>query len=194
MKKKLQSIPKVVWKGSMIMICYSLFAACMQHDESLAPKKSDIGLLSTDLSTNASEESMMAKRTFTAHLSGGDEVPANDTQAQGQVIFHLSKDGTEMSYKLIVANLENVRAAHIHCAAEGVNGPVDVGLFGTPTTGVFNGVLAEGTITDANVNALACIGGVKSVAAVVDLIRSGNAYVNVHTTQLPGGEIRGQLK
>ena len=184
----------MVWKGSVITICYFLFAACMQHDESLAPSNSEIDLLSKELSTQASEQSLMSKRTFTAHLSADNEVPVNGSQAQGQVIFHLSKDGTEMSYKLIVANIENVRAAHIHCAAEGVNGPVVVGLYGTPTTGVSNGVLAEGTITDANVNALACIGSVKSLAAVLDLIRSGNAYVNVHTTQLPGGEIRGQLK
>ncbi|MEX2234608.1 MAG: CHRD domain-containing protein [Cyclobacteriaceae bacterium] len=194
MKKSLQLIPKMVWKGSVITICYLLFAACMQHDESLAPRNSDIGLLSDELSAQASEQSLMAKRTFTAHLSGGNEVPANAMPGQGQVIFHLSEDGTEMSYKLIVANIENVRAAHIHCAAAGVNGPVVVPLFGTPTTGVSNGVLAEGTITDANVNALACIGSVKSLEAVVDLIRSGNAYVNVHTTQLPGGEIRGQIK
>ena len=193
MKKKLQSIQKPVWKGSVILISYFLFAACMQHDESLSPSNQR-NLLSDEISSEASEVSMMAKRTFTAHLSGGDEVPANDLPGQGQVIFHLSEDGTEMTYKLIVANIENVRAAHIHCGAVGVNGPVVVGLFGTPTVGVFNGVLAEGTITDANVNPLACIGGVKSLDAVLELIRSGNAYVNVHTTQNPGGEIRGQLK
>ena len=194
MRKNLQFLPKTVSKGSVILICYFLFAACMQHDETLAPRNPKNDALSDAQSTKAGSDAARAKRNFTAHLSGDNEVLANDMPGQGQVIFHLSKDGTEMSYKLIVANIENVRAAHIHCGAEGVNGPVVVGLFGTQTVGVQNGVLVEGTITDSNVNPLACIGGVPSLAAVLELIRSGNAYVNVHTTLLPGGEIRGQVK
>lgn len=194
MKNHLLFNPKMVWKGSVILICYLLFAACMQHDETLAPRNPQNDALSDAQSAKAGSASAREKRTFTAHLSGGNEVPANDMPGQGQVIFHLSKDGTEMSYKLIVANIENVRAAHIHCGAVGVNGPVVVGLFGTQTVGVQNGVLVEGTITDSNVNPLACIGGVQSLDAVLELIGSGNAYVNVHTTLLPGGEIRGQVK
>jgi hypothetical protein len=193
MRKKLQLIQKPVWKGSVILISYFLFAACMQHDENLSPRNLEIQSLDVN-SEMAGGEGILTKRTFTAHLSGGNEVPPNDMPGQGQVIFQLSNDGTEMTYKLIVANIENVRAAHIQCAAAGVNGPIVVGLFGTQTVGVSNGVLAEGTITDANVNPLACIGGVKSLDAVLELIRSGNAYVNVHTTQIPGGEIRGQVK
>ena len=184
---------KAVWKGSLMLVSFFLFAACMQHDESLAPRGLQDQSLS-EMNTEAGATAMMMKRTFTAHLSGGNEVPANDSPGQGQVIFRLNEDGTEMYYKLIVANIENVRAAHIHCAAEGVNGPVVVPLYGAPTTGVYNGILAEGIITDANVNGLTCIGGEKSLDAVVELIRSGNAYVNVHTTLLPGGEIRGQVR
>lgn len=179
-------------KGSLILLSYFLFAACMQHEENLVPRVPQSDLLTTH--SQAGGVSAMDKRTFTAHLTGGAEVPSNDSQGQGQVIFRLNEDGTEMYYKLIVANIDNVRAAHIHCAAVGENGPVVVGLFGTPTVGVQNGVLAEGTITDANVNPLSCVGGTKSLAAVLELIRSGSAYVNVHTTLLPGGEIRGQIK
>lgn len=184
----------MVWKGKVIMICFFFLAACMQYDEGLAPRNHLNDLLSDDIIAQASDHSTMAKGTFTAHLTGGNEVPANDSQGQGQVIFKLSADGTELHYKLIVANIENVRAAHIHCGATGVNGPVVVPLFGTQTVGVQNGVLVEGTITDSNVRALACIGSVKSLDAVLELIRNGGAYVNVHTTLLPAGEIRGQIQ
>jgi hypothetical protein len=53
---------------------------------------------------------------FRTHMSGREEVPAAATRAQGQATFKLSKDGTELSYKLIVANIENVSMAHIHLA------------------------------------------------------------------------------
>src|SRR5437879_5666401 len=92
-------------------------------------------------------------RNFVAHLSGDQEVPPRDTQAQGQAIFQLSDDGTELHYKLIVANIENVVAAHIHLGAIGQNGPVVAFLFGPapPGGGRTDGVLAEGTITAADV-------------------------------------------
>ena len=77
---------------------------------------------------------------FVAHLNGANEMPPFDTQAQGQ--FIAQHRGGDLSYKLIVANLQNVVAAHIHCAPEGVNGPVGVTLFaGSPVT--ISGILAS---------------------------------------------------
>ena len=67
-------------------------------------------------------------RNFVAHLSGDNEVPPVDTRAQGQAKFQLSKDGNELHFKLIAANIENILQAHIHCGAAGVNGPVVVFL------------------------------------------------------------------
>lgn len=139
-------------------------------------------------------------RNFVAHLSGDEEVPPRDTQAQGQAIFHLSKDGSELSFKLIVSNIENVVAAHIHCGAPGVAGPVGVTLFSGGPLSV-NGTLAEGVITapdDPN----GC--NWTDLDAVVSAIRAGNTYVNVHTNDgvappntgpgdFPGGEVRGQI-
>jgi CHRD domain-containing protein len=145
-----------------------------------------------------------ASQNFVAPLSGREEVPAHDTNARGVAIFHLSEDGTALDYKLIVANIENVTASHIHCGAVGVAGPVGVNLFigGVPGSGRFDGTLAEGTITAPNPGN-AC--GWATLADVVAAINSGNAYVNVHTNDgvapadtgpgdFPGGEIRGQVK
>lgn len=126
---------------------------------------------------------------YRAHLSGAEEVPAVDTEAQGQAIFQFNNDASALSYKLIVANIENVVAAHIHCGEAGVNGPVGVTLFsGGPTSD--SGVLAQATVNapdDGNGCGWATLGDVKSA------IDSGGAYVNVHTPANPGGEIRGQV-
>jgi hypothetical protein len=62
--------------------------------------------------------------------------------------FKLREDGAALRFKVNVANIDNTVAAHIHCAAVGVNGPVGVTLFmASPAGDVTNGTLAEGTIT-----------------------------------------------
>ncbi len=136
-------------------------------------------------------------KNFTAHLSGQNEVPAVDTKAQGQTTLKLSKDGTELHFRLIVANIEGVTQAHIHCGAPDVNGPVVAFLFGLEAEGVtVNGVLATGVITDVVVqpDSDACPGGVASFEDLLAKMRTGEAYVNVHTLENPGGEIRGPIR
>jgi hypothetical protein len=132
---------------------------------------------------------------FRAHLDGGQEVPPRETQATGQAVFRLSRDGKELHYKLLVANLENIVQAHIHVAGIGVNGPVVTWLYPSAPPamlipGVTNGPLHEGVITDANLVGL--LAGSK-VADLVDLMAANNTYVNIHTSLYPGGEIRGQI-
>ena len=139
---------------------------------------------------------------YAVHLDGATEVPANASLATGQAIFKLSPDGTSLDYKLIVANLDNPVAAHIHVGPPGVNGPVVVLLFsGPPGTGTANGVIAEGTVTAANLSGP--LAG-QPFSALVEALNSGNAYVNVHTNDgvpptntgpgdFPGGEIRGNF-
>ncbi|WP_430645896.1 CHRD domain-containing protein [Agromyces sp. GXS1127] len=140
--------------------------------------------------------------TYTAQLSAAQEVPTNDSLARGAAIFMLSADGTELDYRLVVANLDNPVAAHIHLAPAGVNGPVVAFLFGpaAPGGGRTSGVIATGTITAANL--VGPLAGA-SLSELVDLLDSGDAYVNVHTNDggpvtnepgdIPGGEIRGQI-
>ncbi len=144
-----------------------------------------------------------AAKNFVSPLSGAEEVPARDTNARGNAIFHVNAAETELHYKLIVANIENVAAAHIHCAPAGVNGPVGVNLFvGTAGGGRVQGIIAQGTITAPNPGN-AC--GWTSVADIVAAMRSGNTYTNVHTNDgvpptntgpgdFPGGEVRGQIQ
>ena len=150
-----------------------------------------------------------ANRHFHTHTTGDEEVPSRDTLAQGQAQFRLSEDGTELHYKLIAANIENVFQAHIHLAAPGANGMIVVWLFpstapvpGPTGGGRTDGVLAEGTITAANL-----VGPLlgRPLSALVAEIEAGNTYVNIHTNDgvaptdtgpgdFPGGEVRGQIR
>ncbi|HVL81499.1 MAG TPA: CHRD domain-containing protein [Actinomycetota bacterium] len=141
---------------------------------------------------------------FGTHLGGDEEVPARATLAQGQATFHLNADGSALSYRLIASNIENVVASHIHLGPQGENGPVVAFLYGNVPAGGgrTDGVLATGTLTDANL--VGPLAG-HTLSALVDAIRDGNAYVNVHTNDgvaptntgpgdFPGGEIRGQIE
>jgi hypothetical protein len=130
------------------------------------------------------------------HATGAGEVPANDSQGQAEAQFRLSDDGSSLSYKLNVANIENVTQAHIHRGAPGANGPIVAFLYPSAPPaqlipGRSSGTLAEGTITAASL-AVGPLAG-QPLSALVDIINAGNAYVNVHTSQLPPGEIRGNL-
>lgn len=133
---------------------------------------------------------------FHTHATGDQEVPAVETRAQGQATFRVSKDGTSVDFKLNVANIEDVLMAHIHMAPAGSNGPVVVWLYpaGPPPQlipGRSQGVLADGSFT-----ALDFVGPLagSDVQALVDAMRAGETYVNVHTTTNPGGEVRGQIR
>lgn len=142
-------------------------------------------------------------RNFRAHLSGAQEVPARDTQAQGQATFALNKAGDALDYRLIVSNIENVVASHIHLGTADENGPVVVFLYGNVPAGGgrTDGVLATGTITQADL--VGPLAG-HPFQDLLDAMRSGGAYVNVHTNDgvappntgpgdFPGGEVRGQI-
>jgi hypothetical protein len=130
------------------------------------------------------------------HATGDDEVPANDSQAQAQANFKLSDDGLSLHYRLNVANIENVTQAHIHqVGATSPNGPIVAWLYPSgpppqPIPGRSSGTLGEGTIGSGSL--VGPLAG-QPLSALVNLINSGAAYVNVHTTQLPGGEVRGNL-
>ncbi len=151
------------------------------------------------------EMSGHATRHLETDLRGRNEVPPHDTPASGEAVFRVSDDGS-VSYKLFVEDIRNPFMAHIHRAAAGVNGPIVVWLFpstapvpGPASSGPRDGLLAKGTFTAKDL-----VGPLKNgtLAELLDAIRAGNAYVNVHTSDrtttpgpgnFPGGEIRGQL-
>jgi hypothetical protein len=130
-------------------------------------------------------------QVFEAVLSGQSEVPVRSTAANGRAQF--VSDGTTVRYSLEVDDINNMFMAHIHLAPAGVNGPIRVWLQPVgatargPSFSVGDKTIFEGTFTAANVQ-----GGL-SLADVLAAMSNGGAYVNVHSDQFPGGEIRGQI-
>lgn len=139
-------------------------------------------------------------RNFTAApLQGANEVPAVDSQGTGMAHFKLNKSGTALSFKLNVANLDDITQAHIHCGLPGTNGGVTAFLFGFAVPAVnVNGNLATGVISASGVIPIAdsavCPGGISDFDDLIAQIQAGNTYVNVHTVANPGGEIRAQIR
>jgi hypothetical protein len=143
------------------------------------------------------------RENFAVPLSGDQEVPPRDTRARGVAIFHVNDDGTAVAYKLNVANIENVIAAHIHVGIAGENGPIVVHLFGPAAAGGgrIQGTIGEGVFTAADLTGP--LAG-DPLSDLLNAMRTGGAYVNVHTNDgvaptntgpgdFPGGEVRGQI-
>jgi hypothetical protein len=124
--------------------------------------------------------------TYTANLVGTAEVPPSGSTGTGTATF--VDNTTSIDYTLSVTGLTGVTASHIHGpGAVGVNANVIINLFNPlGATGAVNGVIATGTITDANNPNF-------TVAALRAMFIAGTAYANVHTTANPGGAIRGQI-
>jgi len=135
--------------------------------------------------------SSTGQQTFTATMTGGEEVPPKNTKATGSAKFVSGFDGNSMINRIRVVNINGVTMAHIHSGDIGKNGPIVVTLFKSAApTGPMNGPLSQGTITSANLEG--SLKG-KTISDLVKLINDGKAYANVHTQQNPKGEIRGQI-
>ncbi len=144
---------------------------------------------------SASAQHAASSHNLGTHLRGDEEVPARDTAAQGQAIFHVNEDGSAISYKLNVANIENVLQAHIHLAPAGSNGGIVAWLYpAAPPAQLIPG-RTQGTLGEGEITASSLVGALSGqpLSALIDRMRNGGAYVNVHTSQFPPGEIRGQI-
>jgi hypothetical protein len=126
---------------------------------------------------------------FKARLAGTEEVPPNKSPAGGSAWVKTTNDKIE--YEVNVTDIDKVNAAHIHLGESGKNGPVILTLFKDNPTELKTGKLAEANLTASNFEGP--MKG-KSVTDLVSAIKNGTAYINVHSTDFPDGEIRGQLQ
>ncbi len=127
---------------------------------------------------------------FGAFLIGSEEVIGGQTNVlvspgAGAASFTLSPDGKVLNYEIRVANTTNIRAGHLHYAPAGENGPVVVTLFGAKS-GLNNGIIASGEIRDEDIDG-------RTLNQLIDEIKDGEIYVNIHTAVNPSGELRGQV-
>ena len=154
-----------------MMITVSIIAALLTVTIILAGGMANLGTLSA--------QGQIQGMKFTAQLSGKDEVPPVDDTATGTTQFQLSPDGKELTYDLSTKDLKGFMMAHIHQGKSGENGqpvaPLQMGK-GKIASSDLQGPLAGKQISD-----------------LVDIMKNGGAYVNVHTNQNQNGEIRGQI-
>ena len=113
-------------------------------------------------------------------MNGANERPTPVTStATGEAVITII--GKLVSWKVDVTGISNVTAGHIHrrapdSTAGGVIIPINVTTGGTN----FTGTLAQGSAVVAQ-------------DSFLTIIRAGRAYVNVHTSANPGGEIRADM-
>jgi|GEM_PF-3311023 len=166
----------------------------------------------------ASSAASPPAQSFTASLSA---VPGVSTSATGEATFQLSPDGQSINYTLTVLNIKNVFMAHIHLSPNadillwlypnpnallsGRGGACSAAMSGGPVSscpalisGTFSGILAQGTITAADLNGSSTCPGCsglspRTIPALIAEMQSGQTYVLAHTERNTAGEVRGTI-
>ena len=130
---------------------------------------------------------------FVSDLSGEAQLPVPvETEGDGFATFQLPADPTQLAFNLSVTGLEGVTMAHIHIEEEDGVGPVVVPLFdSSDAPAAANGIIASEIFGDLDF--AGPLEGM-SMMALIEAIDEGRAYVNVHTTANPEGEIRGTIE
>lgn len=136
---------------------------------------------------------------FRASLSGFQETPQTlSSPGFGSLRLDIDDDSPAISFRLTYGGMPTAAgAAHIHLGARATTGGVSAFLCGggdkpscPPTGGT-----VTGTITPADVIGPASQGiEPGEFGELVRAIRAGATYANVHTSQYPSGEIRGQIR
>jgi hypothetical protein len=156
------------------------------------------GVLALAFTTATADE---GATSFSTSMTGFQETAPILTNGDGT--FHATVHGNSLTYTETFNGLtSSVTQSHIHFGERGVPGAFFVflctnlgnGPAGTPACPAAGGTVS-GTVTAANVVAVPAQNiSAGDFAALLRILRSGDAYVNVHTVKFPAGEIRGQVR
>ena len=147
----------------------------------------------------------MGQELAVAAGDGSQEVPALITPGTAVFLAEINDERTQIDYELEYQTLRGTPTqAHIHLAQEGVNGGVMLfvctnlgnGPVGTPACPVPEGTVT-GTWTEDSVIPIpnqGINGGPLALKRVIKAMRTGTAYLNLHTDLFPAGELRGQIR
>jgi CHRD domain-containing protein len=136
--------------------------------------------------------------TFVGNLAGANEVPAVPSPGTGLAMVVLDPTAQTIQVNVTLSGLtSNERAARIHCCAPlGTNAGVATTVPAFRGSGNYSSVVFDLTQpTIYNPAFVTLEGGTisQAEAALVAGIEDGMTYLNIHTTNNLGGEIRGQL-
>ena len=161
-----------------------------------------LALVST-VAIAGAEDSEQHEQHLRAKLVSFNQVPAVLATGHGHFDAEIEENGT-IEYRLSYDKMSSpVVQAHIHFGASKTNGGVMVFLCGGAKPACPASGTVTGTITAADVSVLPATNGDSVIPqgiqpgdlkGMLDAVRSGNTYVNVHTTTFPTGEIRGQVE
>jgi hypothetical protein len=143
-----------------------------------------------------------------ALCGGSQEVPVVSTTGNGEFRAKINTQTNEIEYEFSYADMQApVLQAHIHLGQHSVNGGIMVWLCQTaanpaPAAVADTPVCSSPAFSSIGIITAARIvrpGGAQQLGAgelaeLVAALRAGVAYANVHTTDSPGGEIRGQIR
>jgi hypothetical protein len=143
--------------------------------------------------------------TYASTLSGLNEAPPNVSPATGQTTVLIDDVTNLMTVNTSFSNLTGTTtASHIHCCTTApFTGNIGVAT-SLPTFPLFPLGVTSGSYTEtfdllnlATYNSAFVTGNGGNVGsarlALLAGLASGRAYLNIHTTAFPGGEIRGFL-
>lgn len=162
-----------------------------------------VGTVVAAVATSSAATARGGQNTFREQLTGYEETPlALSTTGSGQARIEINDRRDELKYRLSYTALEgDVLQAHIHFGAPAQTGGISVFFcsnLGNGPAGTQECPPAPATVTGTLTPADVIGPAAQGIAAgefdeLVDAIRAGLAYVNVHSTLYPGGEIRGQI-
>ena len=159
-----------------------------------------IAILGLTVVATSADEGTLSLR---AKLTGFQESPPKLSPSTGT--FEATVIGSTLSYKLTYTKLSSpALQAHIHFAQPAVNGGIflwlcqsstNPGPAGTPTCPPDGGTVSRSGVTAADIQGLSAQNlTAGDFVGAMRIITSGDAYVNVHTTLYPAGEIRGFVR
>lgn len=122
-------------------------------------------------------------------IDGWQEVPPRATSAYGTASFIVNDVTWQTAGSVNVWGISPVQISgmHLHEASFGVNGPIRFNIGASSST--FN----AGSFWVFAFDGVLNLGSNAGNLSFLNQMIAGNAYVNVHTPQFPGGEIRGQV-
>lgn len=148
-----------------------------------------ISIIGSMLAINYVQQQALGQESFTAELSGEEELPPVNTDANGTITIQGSNQS--LNYQLELSDMTNVTAAHIHFGNDDENGKIVVPLLQSNSpSGLEVETLGGNFTAEAVQGPLAGL----PLEQLIGFMGNGSTYVNIHSSEFPLGEIRGQIE